>query len=257
MATRTEDLKFGSYALTSANGVVLESWRDRYLHKATFRPKIKGGGGLKTKDQVQGIEVKMSGRLIGDDTGQLDTRLNDLVRNLSAGEDWLSFYTTRRLRCALVGNVQHQLQRGAPTVRLWSATMRSERQYWESDTPTTNVFTPSGAGPHTFVTASVGGEAPVPPIVKIKKVRTVNGLAKYLAKYLSKDPEKIGTGKRYWFSQNYRQEDEPEQAAARRRFVYKWYREPLQQVVAMLATKGRVGMAFGSDRYIYYESEPP
>jgi hypothetical protein len=168
MADRTEDLKFGSYALTPANGVVLESWRDRYLHKATFRPKLKGGGGLKTKDQVHGIEVKMSGRLIGNDTGQLDTRLNDLVRNLSSGEDWLSFYTTRRLRCALVGNVQHQLQRGAPTVRAWSATMRSERQYWESDAPTTDVFTPSGAGPDTFVTSSVGGEAPVPPIVKIK-----------------------------------------------------------------------------------------
>ncbi len=168
MASRTEDIKFGSFALTAANGVVLESWRDRYLHKAAFRPKLKGGGGLKTSDQVQGIEVQLKGRLIGDDTGQLDTRLNDLIRNLNAGDDWLSIYTGRRLRCSLVGNVQHQLRKGTPTVRTWSATMRSERQYWESDTPTTDVFTPSGAGPHSFVTSSTGGEAPVPPIIKIK-----------------------------------------------------------------------------------------
>jgi len=70
------------------------------------------------------------------------------------------------------------------------------------------------------------------PIVKIKLVRSVQGLAMYLSKYLSKDPSRIGTGKRYWFSQGYRPDGSEERAAHARRFVYRWYRDSIAQVVA-------------------------
>jgi len=70
------------------------------------------------------------------------------------------------------------------------------------------------------------------PIVKIKRVKTIAGLAVYLSKYLSKDPNRIGTGKRYWFSQGYRPDRSEERAAHARRFVYRWYRDGIAQVVA-------------------------
>ena len=95
------------------------------------------------------------------------------------------------------------------------------------------------------------------PVIKIERIKNLKDLARYLAKYLSKDPQKIGTGKRYWFSQNYRPKEEEERAAARRRFVYKWHRETLQQTVAIYARKGLIGMPISPRRYVYYEASAP
>jgi len=42
------------------------------------------------------------------------------------------------------------------------------------------------------------------PICDIRSVKGKKDVIAYVTKYVSKDPTKIGTGKRYWFSQRYR-----------------------------------------------------
>ena len=71
------------------------------------------------------------------------------------------------------------------------------------------------------------------PIVDIQAVQSQYGLARYLSKYLTKSPERIGTGKRYWFSQGYRKtpKDEP----YKRRTRAKWFFDP--EAIPMLLAR--------------------
>jgi len=76
-------------------------------------------------------------------------------------------------------------------------------------------------------------------VVDIRKVKTLHGLAKYLTKYLSKSPERIGTGKRYWFSQGYRAE--PDKHPARRRIKSPWFFDP-EELAMIIARYQRYGL---------------
>lgn len=78
------------------------------------------------------------------------------------------------------------------------------------------------------------------PVVDIRKVRDKHNLARYLTKYLTKSPERIGTGKRYWFSQGYRTTaDKP---AKRSRPTGPWFFDPdeLPMLIARYRTYGFV-----------------
>jgi len=62
------------------------------------------------------------------------------------------------------------------------------------------------------------------PVVDIQAVKSKHDLARYLTKYLTKSPERIGTGKRYWFSQGYR--TAPEQGQVGQRTAGPWFYDP-------------------------------
>lgn len=78
------------------------------------------------------------------------------------------------------------------------------------------------------------------PVVDIEAVRTQEGLAGYLAKYLSKAPAQLGTSKRYWFSQGYRPPLDPEAAKARERFKGWWEPEHIDRVAVALSHSGLI-----------------
>lgn len=50
------------------------------------------------------------------------------------------------------------------------------------------------------------------PIVDIRRIDHHGRVASYVAKYLGKDPTKVGTAKRYWQSRDYQVDDKPPKA---------------------------------------------
>lgn len=74
------------------------------------------------------------------------------------------------------------------------------------------------------------------PVVDIRAVRTKDGLAVYLAKYLAKGPTKVGGGKRYWCSQGYRSADYHEAQAERAGRKGWWSFDPIDVEVGRLAS---------------------
>lgn len=78
------------------------------------------------------------------------------------------------------------------------------------------------------------------PVVDIRAINDQYALAKYLTKYLTKSPERIGTGKRYWFSQGYRKTAKPD--PAKRRTAAPWFWDP-EPIVLLIARYERTGYA--------------
>jgi len=73
------------------------------------------------------------------------------------------------------------------------------------------------------------------PVVDIRAPRSREGLASYLAKYLAKDPQKLGSGKRYWCSQGYRRRDASGRPADRPVARWHWENDHIIAVVVKLA----------------------
>lgn len=95
------------------------------------------------------------------------------------------------------------------------------------------------------------------PVVDIQPIRTMFGIAFYLGGYLTKSLAKIGTGKRYWFSQGYHVDDAPEPATARPSAP--WYYDP--ETPAMLLARFaamRWRRVSGTDtRMVIAQAHPP
>lgn len=171
MGARTEQRRFGTFDLTNTtNKVTVERWSNQVLHKATFKDRLKGDGGIATRDTLRGHQVELAGKVTGVDTDDVSVRLDALVAALANGEDWLSLYDDRRLRCRLDGNVKYAMVPGsAGMVYVWSARFRSRFPFWESATLSTESFSSlAGAGPHTLtLSAAAGGTAPVFPVLTL------------------------------------------------------------------------------------------
>ncbi len=130
---------------------------------------MKGDGAIPISDRWEGREVALGGKLFGADNGLTRDLLDALTVALVNGDDWLSLYDDRRLRCRMSGDLRHKIvPHTGGKVIAWSARMRSRLPWWESPTSITDLFTPSGAGPNTLVTTSTGGSAPVAPIITIE-----------------------------------------------------------------------------------------
>ena len=91
------------------------------------------------------------------------------------------------------------------------------------------------------------------PVVDIRAVRTQEGLAAYLAKYLAKDPTKIGSGKRYWFSQGYRHDDATGRPIAR----WSWSREHITRTVVDLAGRTFLPHWLNPQKCVLYQMGAP
>lgn len=171
MAVRTEDRKFGTYALDSTNGIVLSSWNDRGFHKARFVGRLKGDGSIPISDRWESREVSLNGKLFGEDSGATRDRLDALTVALVNGEDYLSLYDDRRLLCRLSGDIRHSIVKNTGgKVVSWSARMKSRIPYWEGFSTISDFRTPSGAGPNSLVLTNTGGSAPALPTILIENV---------------------------------------------------------------------------------------
>lgn len=95
------------------------------------------------------------------------------------------------------------------------------------------------------------------PIVDIRSARDVQHLAKYLAKYLGKDPHRFGTGKRYWTTRDWvlgapdREPDDPIWSGMWH--VSKW---PLAVLAAAWKSKGW-DVVIEGDMVVAMAREPP
>lgn len=85
------------------------------------------------------------------------------------------------------------------------------------------------------------------PVVGIEAVRTQEGAAGYLAKYLAKDPAKLGTGKRYWCSQGYRLLQRDQDEAPRLRAKAEWTIDQIEDVVRRLEAQRMIAIWRGND----------
>lgn len=94
-------------------------------------------------------------------------------------------------------------------------------------------------------------------IVDIQKCRSQENVAGYLAKYLSKDPTKLGTGKRYWFSQGYRPADEDEKSVDRRMGHWSWKNDHIARVVVDLIRTGAIPYWLKPDHCVIYARPDP
>jgi len=94
-------------------------------------------------------------------------------------------------------------------------------------------------------------------IVDIQTCRSQSDVAGYLAKYLSKDPTKLGTGKRYWFSQGYRPAEEDQEPDARPRASWKWENNHIAQIVADLSERGLIPIWLNPEHCVLYRAQAP
>jgi len=94
-------------------------------------------------------------------------------------------------------------------------------------------------------------------IVDIRKPRSVRDLAGYLAKYLAKDPTKLGTGKRYWFSQGYRPAEEDHDPEAGPGPAWAWINEHIAKMVAELSHTGVIPLWLNPEHCVLYAVAEP
>lgn len=167
MAARTELRKFGTFGLDNTNGIVVARWQNRLLKESKFSPRLLGEGTIVGRDRLLGQQINVSGTVLGSDTEALRDNVDGLVQGLTNGEQYLQFYTDRRLSCRLDGPVKYDLgPLGASSS--WSARFRSKSPWWEDPTPVNDQFTPTGSGPHVITTAaSIGGTGPAFPVITI------------------------------------------------------------------------------------------
>ena len=168
MASRTESRKFGTFELDGTNGINIARWRNRVLKEAKFSPRLRGEGSIVGRDTLTGHQVNIAGNVVAVDTGALRDRVDDLVLNLANGEQFLQFYSDRRLSCRLDGPVKYDVGPLGLSVS-WSARFRSRWPWWEDPTPVNDQYTPTGVGPHTLTSAAViAGTAPAFPVITIQ-----------------------------------------------------------------------------------------
>lgn len=170
MAARTEDRKFGSFALTDTNAIAIQSWRMETKRRTRFRPKQAGDGSILAGSQLEGFTVRLSGLVTGTDTEDLTDNFDALQEALHSGYDWLRLYNDRQLLCRLDGGISHEFVAGSGAgVIQWAARLRSERPYWEATSNTTeSLNNQTGAGPFSWTfSAAVGGDAVTYPIFTI------------------------------------------------------------------------------------------
>lgn len=169
MAARTEQRRFGSFALDPTNGIILTTWRTRALHSAKFADRIAADGAVALTDRFRGQRVDIGGNVMGSDTGDARDKLEALISALMNGEQNLRLYSDRQLQCRLLSDVRHDLVNGsAGLVYAFSASFRSRLPWWEGTTTTSGTTAVSGAGPHGIAVASPGASAPTFPTIKIQ-----------------------------------------------------------------------------------------
>lgn len=113
-------------------------------------------------------------------------------------------------------------------------------------------LTPQNRTPHLHVLvrskwisqkwlSEVCGELLDAPVVSIESITSASKVAAYVSKYLGKDPEKIGTCKRYWKSKGYDQRPQQEKRASEWRYSRDAIRlDPIDRIARDFVARGYV-----------------
>lgn len=169
MAARTEDKRFGAFKLDDTNGINLDSWNNRLIRRIGFSPMLKGDGSIRTMDGFDGHEIRLAGQVFGTDTGDVDTKLGNLLDHLSDNEDNLRLFDDREILASLAGAVNYKLRPNTGgLVYDWSAKFRSRFPTWRATSESSDVENESGSGPFSITLGAGGGDANSPPVFKIE-----------------------------------------------------------------------------------------
>jgi hypothetical protein len=162
----TEDRKFGTFALTPANGVTIDDVDTDLLHKSGFKLKQQGSGSLRTRDQVEGSRISMDGLVAGTDRDDFRTKWSAFAAALLDGEQLLKVYTDRQILCSLDGALKRRFPKGNRKVTKFNCKFRSRFIAWDSTTVLSDTFTLSTATLIKLLTADTG-DAETWPIITI------------------------------------------------------------------------------------------
>ena len=169
MTARTEAQKFGTFDLTAAtNGVRILRFEPESLHEVKWSPKVAGGS-LTQDDRRVGWTVRLGGIVFGSDSGDARDKVDALVAALGNGEQYLQFFSDRRLLCRVdSGSLEVKLRKSTQgSMYEWQCRMRSRFPFWEGSSTVSQSFAPTGAGPHSLVISSNAATHPVPPRISI------------------------------------------------------------------------------------------
>ncbi len=169
MALLTHTPAFGSFALTRANGIIIESVDEQHLNRAEFRTKLSGDGALHSRTRLSGIRVRMKGKVFGTDNGVRRTNENAFLQNIARGRQGLQVWDDRWLLCRLDGEVKLGAMPGTVfATRSWSASFRSEWDSWQAITATTDGPWNLSALPTTRAMPAHLGTAKTYPVITIE-----------------------------------------------------------------------------------------
>ena len=169
MVARTEDRKFGTFALTeAANGIIIERWSNREMMKLLTRPRHSGTGSLRQKINLDGVTIRLEGSVRGTDTTGLKDNFDAFRAALQSGPDYLKLYSDRRILCELSRDLRSSVVSGpAGRAWRWQAEFMALVPSWESTTLFSDAFVRSGAGPYTTVLTSDTGDADAWPSITL------------------------------------------------------------------------------------------
>lgn len=88
------------------------------------------------------------------------------------------------------------------------------------------------------------------PVVHLRKAGTARQIAKYLCKYLTKQPHQFGKAKRYYYSQGYRSTPVMDDCRKRPPAQIRWVRDPLAVVVAQEMREGAFPIQVNAGRVL-------
>lgn len=88
------------------------------------------------------------------------------------------------------------------------------------------------------------------PVVHLRTAGTARQIAKYLCKYLVKQPHQFGKAKRYWYSQNYRPMPVLDRRRSSEKADFYWRNNTLQQQVAIEMHEGAFPIVQTADRVL-------
>jgi len=167
MAALTVVRTFGAFALTDTNGISIDAVTDDLLHRTRWSDRLSGRGSNQLLDRYDGREVNLRGAIVGTDSGDARSKKDALLAALTNGENYLTWFSGRRLLCRLDGNVRVEDASGsAHSAYVWRATFRSRWPTWEGDTLTTDSFAVT-TSPGTRVLPANNGAAPAWPFITI------------------------------------------------------------------------------------------
>lgn len=175
----TQQRRYGTLDLTTANGIQVETWNDTPLFDTGFESRTDGQGSLRTADKCDGRAVSMQGEITG--SGDRDIVRGNLDTFLAAfrnRQDYLTLFDDRRLLCGLSEEVDYSYTKGTELARIrWSLKLRSQFPTWESTTVSSvSLSITAGTDVTGAMAANIGAAAAYPQIVLTNNGSSFSGM---------------------------------------------------------------------------------
>lgn len=150
--------------MTPANGVTIDVIDPELVHRAGFKPKRQGSGSLRTRDQVEGVRVRLVGLVSGTDRDDFRVKWSAFQSALLSGEQLLRVYDDREISASLDGAIKRSFPTGTRRVANFACKFRSRFIAWDSTTTLSDNFTLTTAAQQQLLPADTGDAEPWPTI---------------------------------------------------------------------------------------------